>query len=220
MTESYRSEERTSSSRSYIYLAESAGNLIAYLYFLYRPSDQTNNLLQTHLLAMAGIIYILRVLFVTFYLLRRNIAIMEMIIVMLVLVPSLLTSFALLRTEETTPLQLIVGSVVYVIGSFLNTYSELQRKSWKMQPGHKGLCYTQGLFSASRNINYFGDVVLFSGWALMTGTWWNVWVPSFMFWSFWYLHIPEKEEYLANRYAEEWPAYKQQTPWALVPFVC
>lgn len=215
----FRSAERQSTLNSSIFLAESTGNLIVYIYLLYRSSAEVN-LLQTHVLAIAGFVYILRVYLLALYLLRRDISFEEIVVVMLAFFPLVLSSFALNRTESTTAIQLVFGVAAYAIGSFLNTYSELQRKRWKMQPGHKGCCYTQGLFSASRNINYFGDVVLFSGWAMLTGVWWNAWVPIFMFLSFWFYHIPEKEKYLANRYAKEWPSYKKQTPWALVPYVC
>merc|ERR1712232_829869 len=68
----------------------------------------------------------------------------------------------------------------YSLGSWLNTWSELQRKWWKARPENKGRCYTLGLFALSRNINYLGDVVLFAGWAVATGRWWNAWAPLLM----------------------------------------
>ena len=100
----------------------------------------------------------------------------------------------------------------------LNSFSELQRKWWKARPENKGRCYTLGLFSLARNINYFGDVVLFGGWALATGAWWNAWAPVTMFLSFQFYHVPDKELYLAKRYEKDWPAYRASTK-SLIPWV-
>merc|ERR1711862_1009632 len=115
---------------------------------------------------------------------------------------------------------LVVASFFYALGSYLNTYSELQRKVWKKNPNNKGRCYTLGLFSFSRNINYFGDTMLFAGWALATGNWMNSWAPIVMGLSFYFFHIPDKEKYLATRYAQDWPLYQTQTPYAFIPYIC
>jgi len=40
-------------------------------------------------------------------------------------------------------------------GSYLNSFSEIQRKWWKQNPDNKGHCYTQGLFGYSMHINFF-----------------------------------------------------------------
>ena len=78
-----------------------------------------------------------------------------------------------------------------------------------------------GLFSRSRNINYFGDSVLFTGWAIATGNWANAWAPIVMSLTFYYYHIPDhKGKYLAARYGNEWPVYTVQTPYAFIPLIC
>merc|ERR1712183_1261588 len=113
-----------------------------------------------------------------------------------------------------------VASIMYVLGSYLNTYSEFQRKIWKQDPIHKGRCYMLGLFSLSRNINYFGDSLLFAGWAVATGNWINSWAPILMSLSFYFYHIPDKEKYLQTRYAQDWPTYLSQTPYSFIPYIC
>ena len=140
--------------------------------------------------------------------------------VILIWVPGILVSFTYgaAVSPKATATQLTLATLAYVAGSFVNTYSELQRKWWKDQSHNKGRCYTLGLFSLARNINYFGDVVLFAGWALATGWWWNVWVPVAMFLSFYCIHVPEKEKYLAQRYAKDWPGYVASTK-SLIPWV-
>ena len=139
---------------------------------------------------------------------------------MLVWLPGIIASFtigAAYAEEDLSPCLLLVSVIIYAIGSYLNTYSEMQRTWWKAGPENKGKCYTLGLFSLSRNINYLGDVILFSGWALVSYSWWNVWVPVVMGLSFYFHHIPDKEAYLAKRYSREWPSYVASTK-SFVPF--
>ena len=105
-----------------------------------------------------------------------------------------------------------------LIGSFLNTGSEVQRKWWKQNPAHKGQCYTDGLFAWSMHINYFGDTLLFTGWCLLTGAWWTLILPLFMALSFIYYHIPGLDAYLAERYGEDFQAYSRTTK-KFIPFI-
>lgn len=107
-----------------------------------------------------------------------------------------------------------VGLVL--VGSYLNTASELQRKRWKAQPENKGRCYTGGLFRHSMHINYFGDVLSFTGWTALTATWWTFPVPLLMTALFVFVHIPGLDAYLARRYGDEFADYAARTK-KLVP---
>ena len=112
----------------------------------------------------------------------------------------------------------VFAVVLYLSGSYLNTASEVQRKSWKQNPANKGHCYMGGMFRHSMHINYFGDVVLFTGWCLLTASLWTLALPLMMLLLFVYVHIPPLDEYLAQRYGEEFEAYRAKTR-RLVPFV-
>jgi protein-S-isoprenylcysteine O-methyltransferase Ste14 len=103
-------------------------------------------------------------------------------------------------------------------GSYLNTTSETQRKLWKRDPAHKGHCYTGGLFKYSMHINYFGDTVMFTGWALLTATPWALVLPALMAAMFVGFHIPALDAYLATRYPDEFPAYARTTK-KFIPFI-
>ncbi|XXJ21397.1 DUF1295 domain-containing protein [Desulfovibrio caledoniensis] len=105
-----------------------------------------------------------------------------------------------------------------LIGSYLNTASETQRKLWKRDPAHKGHCYTGGLFRYSMHINYFGDTVMFTGWALLTATPWALVLPALMAAMFVGFHIPALDAYLATRYPDEFPAYARSTK-KFIPFI-
>ena len=219
-SQSFRSVERQSSNRANIFLLECTVVLGIHLtashcYLLPGP--------QRVFLDIFAICYMIRLIAMSRWLLPRELAMEELTFVILIWVPAILASFtlgAMLHPINVSPTstQLIFSGILYVGGSFLNSYSELQRKWWKTQPNNFGRCFTLGLFSWSRNINYFGDVVLFGAWAIATGAWWNVWVPVAMFLSFYFHHIPDKEKYLAQRYAKDWPAYEASTK-ALIPWV-
>ena len=111
-----------------------------------------------------------------------------------------------------------IAIALVLIGSGLNTWSELQRKWWKQDPAHQGRCFTGGLFAWSMHINYFGDTVLFTGWALLTHSLPALAVPAFMAVSFVVFHIPALDTYLARCYGAEFEAYAQRTR-KFIPFV-
>lgn len=107
---------------------------------------------------------------------------------------------------------------LYFFGSYLNSRSEIQRKSWKKDPSNKDHCYTGGLFRQSMHINYFGDVVLFTGWSLLTTAFWTLGLPVLMLLMFMFIHIPPLDQYLAKRYGDEFGVYRSKTK-RLIPFI-
>jgi steroid 5-alpha reductase family enzyme len=111
-----------------------------------------------------------------------------------------------------------VALALYLFGSYLNTFSEIQRKRWKANPANKGHCYTEGLFRYSMHINYFGDTVLFTGWCLFTQNIWIMIFPLLIGLSFVFYHIPALDSYLAERYGEEFKTYAQKTK-KFIPFL-
>lgn len=108
--------------------------------------------------------------------------------------------------------------VLYGAGSVLNTGSELQRMAWKAHAENRGHLYTGGLFRLSRHVNYFGDVVLFSGLAILTRSPWAGLVPAVMAAMFVFLHIPILDRYLRERYGPEYVEWTKHSK-KLVPFV-
>ena len=217
----FRSAQRHSNARANIFAVESIVVLTGYIWALrIRLSNPAPR--RCALLEGFGAVYFARLNFMTRCLLQRELALEELTVVIFLWLPSILGSFVYLSSESSdlTSTESIILVAVYLLGSFLNTYSEYQRKIWKRYPKNKGRCYTIGLFAWSRNINYFGDVVLFASWAGATGRWLSSWAPTLMALAFWYHHIPDKERYLAKRYGRDWIAYTEQTPYALVPCVC
>ena len=111
-----------------------------------------------------------------------------------------------------------LGVALLLIGSYLNTGSELQRRAWKKLPGSKGRCYTGGLFGYSMHINYLGDSILFTGWAILTASFWAFAIPALMTNMFIFYHIPPLDKYLAERYGDDYRDYAQKTA-KFVPFL-
>ena len=178
---------------------------------------------RAHILLACAVIYFLRHGLTLFYLLVRRIEWGEVFglsaFFALFEIGLILVGGGVFREAPVAISALDLFAVVlYLSGSYLNTASEIQRKLWKADPSNKGRCYTQGLFSHSMHINYFGDVVLFTGWCLLTASFWTLVLPLMMLLLFMYVHIPPLDEYLAQRYGEEFKTYRAKTR-RLVPFI-
>ncbi len=112
----------------------------------------------------------------------------------------------------------MIALVLLLSGSYLNSFSEIERKKWKTYPENKGRCYTKGLFSYSMHINFFGDTILFTGWCMFTHNYWSLGLPLFMASMFIFFHIPNLDEYLAKRYGKEFYGYSKITK-KFIPYI-
>jgi protein-S-isoprenylcysteine O-methyltransferase Ste14 len=171
------------------------------------------------LIFSCAVVYFLRIVFGCFYLMRRTMRWGEAagigFFVFLVHI-----YFALLGGTDPHRLGVVAffGALLFLAGSYLNTASEYGRLRWKEDPAHAGHLYTGGLFRYSRHMNYFGDEILFTGYALATGLPWSFVVPAFMAVGFLFANIPALDRYLARKYGEEFESYRVQTK-SFVPFV-
>lgn len=122
-------------------------------------------------------------------------------------------SFALLGGTVPTPVGGVdgVALALYVFGSYLNTGSEYQRHVWKQRPENAGRLYREGFFRWAMHINYFGDLVLFSGFALLTHRVWAFIVPLLMAAGFVFVNIPMLDRYLRGKYGAEFESYEKRT---------
>ena len=82
------------------------------------------------------------------------------IIMFIVVYPIVVISVAPLR-----PVGIIeaIGSIVWSIGFFFETVSDLQLSRFKKDPDNKGKIITTGLWKYTRHPNYFGEVVMWWG---------------------------------------------------------
>jgi len=169
------------------------------------------------LLAAASVYYLIRFLVTTFVFVQRSMDWSEVAIVLPWLaIIHLVYAFVGGRNSSPVGVFGIVGVVLYLLGSFLNTVSEYQRQRWKAS--NPGKLYTGGLFRLSRHVNYFGDSVLFCGFALLTGSPWSFVIPLLMTILFLVQHAPTLEKYLASRYGEDFREWSSKTA-MFVPFL-
>ena len=72
-------------------------------------------------------------------------------------------------SNTAIPTRLSVGLAVYLVGIFVEAISERQRKIFKDDPRNKGKCFTGGLFSLARHINYGGYTLWRTGYSVAAG---------------------------------------------------
>lgn len=105
----------------------------------------------------------------------------------------------------------VIGLFVYLLGSYINTHSEYYRHVWKLKEKNRGRLYTKGLFRLSMHINYFGDIVLFAGLALVTHRFSMVLIPLIMAINFIFNIIPSLDRYLEKKYKDQFRNYAKNT---------
>jgi len=112
----------------------------------------------------------------------------------------------------------VIGILLYLTGSYINTHSEYSRHVWKLKAENSGRLYTQGLFSLSMHINYFGDIVLFTGFAMATHSLGMLVIPLIMTVNFALNIIPSLDRYLEKKYKDEFRDYSRKTK-KLIPLI-
>ncbi len=104
-----------------------------------------------------------------------------------------------------------IGILLYLLGSYINTHSEYSRHVWKLKAENKGRLYTEGLFSLTMHINYFRDIVLFIGLALVAHSLSMLIIPLIMTLNFVFNIIPSLDRYLEKKYKDEFRNYSKKT---------
>jgi len=157
-------------------------------------------------------LYILRLGITVFVFLKRKMEWTEMLIVTC-LMSFALFSFAQVGGSSNKAVGALdyLSILLYLWGSWLNTFSEYTRYVWKKQRKNRGHLYTQGLFEYSMHINYFGDIVLFTGLALITFQFSMLFIPLAMALNFIFFIIPRLDNYLAEKYGKEFEEYAKRT---------
>lgn len=225
MTKKYGGVDRShdSSRKQKIVFAFSHGVIVIACFWLALGGIEWADQSRTVILACAAAVYFLRHLITLFVLLRRKVDFSESLGLTLffaVFEIGFLLLGAGVLSGQATPFSYwdVFGIVLLFLGSFLNTGSELQRSAWKKLPNSKGRCYTGGLFSYSMHVNYLGDSILFTGWAILAASVWAFAIPVLMIYLFVFHHIPSLDKYLAERYGDEFQHYAARTA-KFIPFV-
>jgi protein-S-isoprenylcysteine O-methyltransferase Ste14 len=201
---------------SYAILFKSTGTFIAEKLGIHNASYSAG---RRTIIFLFSVITFARLGFMMFYLLKRKIPWAESISVP-VAFAIYYVGFSLFVLPTTLAIDKvdIIGIAVFLIGSFLNTTAEVLRNQWKRQPENKGKIYTGGLFTYSMHINYFGDVLWVSAYAILTRNIFSISIPIFIFCFFAFYNIPKLDKYLHRHYGQGFEEYARKTK-KFIPFI-
>lgn len=114
--------------------------------------------------------------------------------------PAFSTPSASIMDVVSSSPTLAVGTGLYVLGIFIELYSEIQRKVFKSKPENKGKPYGGGLWSLATNINYGGYTLWRSGYAMTAAGWpLGLAIGAFFFYDFTSRAIPVMDEYCTEK---------------------
>ncbi|MFD2924047.1 methyltransferase family protein [Halobacillus naozhouensis] len=225
----YQGKERSTSQKITVVLLESVILIIAGWFLFLEGGQQLSNwfgwsftegneIRNTTLFILFLIVYG-RMGITLFYLLKRKMPWAEAFSVPLAF-SLYYIGFSLFSLTTHKPLTTLdfVYILLFLFGSFINTYSELQRHEWKKNPEHKGELYTEGLFNYAMHINYFGDLVWVTALALLTRSPWAMSIPIILFCFFAFYNIPLLDKYLAEKYGSQFDTYRKHTK-KFIPFI-
>ena len=108
-------------------------------------------------------------------------------------------SASIIDVLSTSP-TLALGAGLYVLGTIIELYSEIQRKVFKSKPENKGKPYGGGLWSLATNINYGGYTLMRSGYCVTAAGWgWGLAIGAFFFYDFTSRAIPVLDKYCTEK---------------------
>lgn len=193
----------------------SADNLL----LLFKPYKVTGDSVRNILILSCMSIYFLRFLFTLFVFFQRKLYWIEALLIANIM-PWIFPYIAYKSGDYAGTIGWIeiIGIILYLSGSFLNTASEYFRFKWKQKKENTAHLYTGGLFKYARNINYFGDIVLFGGLAIVAHQIQLLIIPISMASIFVVILIPLKESYLKDKYGNEYISYAANSK-MLIPLI-
>lgn len=179
----------------------------------------SGNLARRMLIAACLMVYFLRLQVTVWVFQKRKWTWLETLLITVLMV-FVLYSFAKSGGSNTQVVGVveITGILLYLSGSYINTHSEYARHVWKLKEENQGRLYTGGVFGLSMHINYFGDIVLFMGFAMVTHCPRMLIIPVVMALNFIFFIIPSLDRYLAQKYKDEFGDYARKTK-KIVPFI-
>ncbi len=201
---------------SYWILFLHGGELILEKLSIHNASSAT---LRRTIIFTFSIVIFLRLSFMMFHLLKRKIPWEESVSVPVAFALYYIGfSLFVLPTDKSIDAIDFFGIILFIFGSFLNTYGEVLRDIWKRNPENKGKIYTEGLFKCSMHVNYFGDLLWVSAYAILTRNWFSVTIPIFLFCFFVFYNIPKLDKYLQEKYGEKFEEYAKGTK-KFIPYI-
>jgi len=170
-------------------------------------------------LILCTLIFYVRLIISLFAFIKRRVSWFEGITVG-ILYGILVAMFSIWGTQISSSIVFwdITGIVLFCVGSFINSLSDYQRHVWKMQAENHGYLYTHGLFRYAMHINYFGDSIMFVGFAIVTQNVMSFIPVFFIILNLILLQIPQLDEHLKNKYGADFLEYERKTK-KFIPFI-
>lgn len=166
-----------------------------------------------------NIVTFFRFAYMMFFMLRRKIPFEEMLSVpMAFAVYFVGFSFLVLPVSKPIDALDVFAVGLFVFGCVLNTAGEVLRARWKNDTSNSGKLYTGGFFRYSRHINYFGDILWVTAYAIVTRNLYSAIIPALLFCFFAFYNAPKLDEYLRVKYGKDFLAYEDRTK-MLIPFI-
>ena len=201
---------------SYWILFLQGGNFIQNKLGIYNAA---NAIPRREIIFVFNIIIFLRLAFMMFYLLKRKIPWEESISVPFAFALYYVGySLLVLPTNQAIDWIDYAAILLFAIGCTLNTGGEILRNKWKKDPENKGKIYTKGFFKYSMHINYFGDLLWVTAYAIVTKNWYSVLILVFLFCFFTFYNIPMLDKHLRKKYGKGFEEYAEKTK-KLIPFI-
>ena len=177
-----------------------------------KPYQISGDPLRRILIASCLIIYFLRLQITVWVFQKRKWTWLETVTISVVM-PFALYVFAKVggNNRQVIGIVEVIGILLYLAGSYINTYAEYSRYVWKLKEENSGRLYTEGLFSLAMHINYFGDIVLFTGFAMITHRVSMFIIPLIMTTNFVFNIIPSLDRYLEKKYGDDFRGYSAKT---------
>jgi protein-S-isoprenylcysteine O-methyltransferase Ste14 len=171
------------------------------------------------LIFVFNVVTFLRIAYAMAFLLKRKIPWEESISVPLAFA-LYYVGFSLFVLPSSASLNIIdyFAVALFLCGSILNSGGEILRERWKRKPENQGKIYTQGFFKYSRHINYFGDLLWITAFAMVTGNWYASIIPVLLFVFFAFYNAPKLDKYLKEKYGQGYENYAAMTK-MLIPFI-
>lgn len=143
---------------------------------------------------------------------------------------TLAAALAAITTATRRPLGLSAacGTAIWIMGFVIEAVADEQKRRFRADPGNAGRFIDSGLWAYSRHPNYFGEVLLWIGIAVIAAPvlrgwqWVTMLSPLFVFVLLRYVSgVPLLEQRADARWggAEDYEAYKARTPVLMPAFI-
>ncbi len=116
------------------------------------------------------------------------------------------------------PFSNAAGAILFLAGLFFHIYCERYHREAHKPSRLITQIIDRGVYMKIRHPLYLSLIIMDFGIALAFGVLWTL-IPAVLFSVLAVITALKEEEFLLERFAEEYGAYKKKIPWRMVPYV-